>query len=59
VLAAAKKDDQVKHEEQARQHEEERRLRELALRPDHMAERRDKALGEVLEENAMVTVSRR
>lgn len=52
VLAAAKKDDQVKRGEQARQREEERRLRELALRRDHIAERRGKALDEVLEEMA-------
>jgi len=44
VLAAAKKDDQVKREEQSRQREEERRQRELALRRDHIAERRGKAL---------------
>lgn len=52
ILAAAKKDDCVKREEQARQREEEKRLRELALRRDHIAERRGKALDEVLEEMA-------
>jgi hypothetical protein len=52
VLAAAKKDDHVKREEQARQREEERRQRELALRQGHVAERRGKALEEVLEEMA-------
>ncbi|WP_231639105.1 hypothetical protein [Sphingomonas profundi] len=59
VLAAAKKDDQVKREEQARQREEERRLRELALRRDHIAERRGKALDEVLEEMASLDRLRR
>lgn len=52
VLAAAKKDDHVKREEQARQREEEKRLRELALRSDHIVERRGKALDEILEELA-------
>lgn len=59
VLAAAKKNDQVKREEQARQREEERRLRELALRRDHIAERRGKALDEVLEELAALDRLRR
>jgi hypothetical protein len=59
VLAAAKKDDQVKREEQARHREEERRLRELALRRDHIAERRGKALDEVLEEMASLDRLRR
>jgi ribonuclease D len=59
VLAAAKKDDQVKREEQARQREEERRLRELALRRDHIAERRGQALDEVLEEMAALDRLRR
>jgi len=59
VLAAAKKDDQVKREKQARQREEERRLRELALRRDHIAERRGKALDEVLEEVASLDRLRR
>jgi hypothetical protein len=59
VLAAAKKDDQVKREEQARQQEEERRLRELALRRDHIAERRGQALEEVLEEMAALDRLRR
>ncbi len=59
VLAAAKKDDQVKREEQARQREEERRLREFALRGDHIAERRGKALDEVLEEMASLDRLRR
>ena len=59
VLAAAKKDDRVKREEQARQHEEERRQRELALRKDHIAERRGKALDEVLEEMASLDRLRR
>ena len=59
VLAAAKKDDQVKRQEQTRQREEERRLRELALRRDHIAERRSKALDEVLEEMASLDRLRR
>lgn len=59
VLAAAKKDDHVKREEQARQREEERRLRELALRKAHIAERRGKALEEVLEEMASLDRLRR
>lgn len=59
VLAAAKKDDQVKREEQARQREEDRRLREFALRRDHIAERRGKALDEVLEEMASLDRLRR
>jgi hypothetical protein len=59
VLAAAKKDDQVKREEQARQREEERRLRELALRMDHIAERRGNALDDVLEEMASLDRLRR
>ena len=59
VLAAAKKDDNVKREEQARQREEERRQRELALRKGHIAERRGKALDEVLEEMASLDRLRR
>lgn len=59
VLAAAKKDDHVKREEQARQREAERRLRELALRKAHIAERRGKALEEVLEEMASLDRLRR
>ena len=59
VLGAAKKDDHVKREEQARQREEERRLREFALRRDHIAERRSKALEEVLEELAALDRLRR
>jgi len=52
VLAAAKKDDQVRRAEQARRYEEERRQRELELRRAHIAERRGKALDEVLDELA-------
>ena len=59
VLAAAMKDDKVKREEQERQREEARRLRELALRRDHIAERRGKALDEVLEEMASLDRLRR
>ena len=59
VLAAAKKDDRVRREDQARQREEERRLREVALRRDHVDERRGKALEEVLEEVASLDRLRR
>lgn len=59
VLAAAKKDDHFKREGQARQREEERRQRELALRQDHIAERRGKALDEVLDEIAALDRLRR
>lgn len=52
VLAAAKKDDHLKREEQARQRDEERRQRELLLRKQHIAERRHTALDEILEELA-------
>ena len=59
VLAAAKKDDRSKREEQARREAEARRQRELALRRDHIAERRGKALEEVLEEMASLDRLRR
>jgi hypothetical protein len=59
VLAAAKKDDRAKREEQARQEAEARRQRELALRRDHIAERRGKALDEVLDEMASLDRLRR
>ncbi|ENY82845.1 hypothetical protein EBMC1_02045 [Sphingopyxis sp. MC1] len=59
VLAAAKKDDHLKREAQARQAAEARRQRELALRRDHIAERRGKALDEVLEELAALDRLRR
>lgn len=59
VLAAAKKADRVKREEKARQREEERRLREIILRRDHIAERRGKALDDVLEELAALDRLRR
>ncbi len=59
VMVAAQKDDRVKRDEQARQREEERSLRELALRRDHIAERRGKALDEVLEEVATLDRMRR
>ncbi|MFD2577934.1 hypothetical protein ACFSTD_03440 [Novosphingobium colocasiae] len=59
VLAAAKKDDRLKREEQARREAEARRQRELALRRDHIAERRGKALDEVLEEMAALDRLRR
>ncbi len=50
VLAAAKKDDRLKREEQAQRAAEARRQRELALRRDHIAERRGRALDEILDE---------
>lgn len=59
VLAAAKKDDRSRREEQARREAEARRLRELALRRDYIAERRGKALDEVLEELATLDRLRR
>ena len=59
VLAAAKKDDRLKREEQAQREAEARRQRELALRRDHIAERRGKALDEVLEEMASLDRLRR
>jgi len=59
VLAAAKKDDRSKREEQARREAEARRQRELALRHDHIAERRGKALDEVLDEMASLDRLRR
>lgn len=59
VLAAAKKDDRLKREEQARREAEARRQRELALRRDHIAERRGKVLDEVLEEMASLDRLRR
>lgn len=59
VLAAAKKDDHLKREEQARQREEECRQRELLLRKQHIAERRDTALDEILEEMAALDRLRR
>lgn len=59
VLAAAKKVDHLKREEQARQRKEERRQRELLLRKQHIAERRDTALNDVLEEMAALDRLRR
>ena len=50
VLAAAKKAERLRREEQARREAEERRLRELALRARHIEERRDAALDQILEE---------
>ncbi|WP_226998446.1 hypothetical protein [Tardibacter chloracetimidivorans] len=44
---------------EARQREDERRLRELALHRDHIAERRGKVLDEVLEESASLDRRRR
>ncbi len=59
VLAAAKKDDRVRRDEQARQQAEAQHQRELALRKNHIAERRGKALDEVLEEMASLDRLRR
>lgn len=59
VLAAAKKDDRVRRDEQARIREEERRQRELALRRQHIAERREEALDKVLDELAALDRLRR
>lgn len=59
ALVAAKKDDRVKRDEQAREREAERLRRELVLRADHIAERRSKALDEVLEEIAALDRLRR
>ena len=59
VLAAAKKDDRFKREVEARQREEARRQREVELRKGHIAERRGKALEEVLEEMAALDRLRR
>lgn len=59
VMAAAKKDDRRKREEQARQEAERRRQRELALRQQHIAERRDKCLDVILDEVAALDRLRR
>jgi hypothetical protein len=59
VLAAAKKDDHRKREEQARQEAERRRQRELALRQQHIAERRGKCLDDILDEVAALDRLRR
>jgi hypothetical protein len=59
VMAAAKKDDRRKREEQAHQEAERRRQRELALRQQHIAERRDKCLDEILGEVAALDRLRR
>jgi len=59
VMAAALKDDRLKREEQERQREEARRQRELLLRQKHIAERRNAALDEVLEEVAALDRLRR
>ena len=59
VLAAAKKDDRAKRAEDARQRDEARQQRELALRKNHIIERRDKALEDLLEEIAALDRLRR
>jgi len=59
VLAAAKKEDRHRREEEARQREEARRRRELALRAQHVEERRGAALDKVLEELAALDRLRR
>ncbi|WP_188643276.1 hypothetical protein [Tsuneonella deserti] len=50
VLAAAKKADSLRRAEEARQREEARRRRELALRAQHVENRRAKALDKILED---------
>lgn len=50
VLAAARKEDRQRREEDARQREEERLRREQALREQHVEERRVAALDELLDE---------
>lgn len=59
VFAAAKKQDRLKREAQARAWEEERRQRELAMRSQHIAQRRDEALDKVLDELAALDRLRR
>ncbi len=59
VLVAAKKENTRKRAEQERQREEERLRREIILRQDHVAERRSKALDEILEELAALDRLRR
>src|SRR3546814_16550323 len=59
VLAAAKKEDRLRREEQAREREEARRQRELVLRSRHVEERRGAALDKILEELAALDRLRR
>jgi hypothetical protein len=59
VLAAAKKEDSLRREEQERQREEARRQRELVLRARHVEERRGEALDKILEEVAALDRLRR
>lgn len=50
VLAATKRNQRLQQEERQRREEEQRRLRELALRAEHVEERRAAALEKILEE---------
>jgi len=59
VLAAARKEDRVRREADARQREEERQRRERVLREKHIDERRSKALDSLLEEMAALDRLRR
>lgn len=59
VLAAARKEDRVRREADARQREEERQRRERVLRQKHIDERRSKALDSLLEEMASLDRLRR
>lgn len=59
VLAAARKEDRVRREADARQREEERQRRERVLRQKHIDERRSKALDSLLEEMAALDRLRR
>lgn len=59
VMAAAKKEDQLRRAEAERQRLEERHRRELALRAEFIEQRRGKALDEILEEVANLDRLRR
>jgi hypothetical protein len=59
VLAAAKQADRLRREEEAREREEARCRRELALRAQHVEERRGAALDEILGELAALDRLRR
>ncbi|MEE4454389.1 hypothetical protein [Novosphingobium resinovorum] len=59
VLVAARKEDRLRREADARQREEERQRRESVLRRKHIDERRAKALDSLLEEMASLDRLRR
>jgi hypothetical protein len=59
VLAAAKKDDRLRREEEARQCKEAHRQRELVLRAQYVEERRGAALDRILEQLATLDRLRR